>query len=312
MKARNFNEHFGRLGAFDIYTSEKYKDFVLLMATCHTASTMIRWAAKILTETTLDFRPTPVNISISVYDASSADKKNTFTCVSAILPAAPKVLMNYLRGLKLTPPEDMKSTLDATNLSVGPCAYRDPDGAKYVKVRLSGYSVPFVLDRGEVSWDRTATKQAIIRNNIGGYVLDQIFKGLESKSSYIMERARKKPLNLSLIDEYAKHKMVFYREPDPGRYEPAVRRDLPNPEYKPVIVFELGSLKYFVMIEDKIYRIQQFVSLRSFQDNGSHAKMVHAPLDASDGYFLFSDCTPLDPEDTFTIDKIKRCLENKL
>jgi hypothetical protein len=313
MRARNFDEHFNRVSVFDIYTSKTYKDFVLLIATCPTASTMVRWAAKVITETILDFKPPPVNIDISVHDATSKDKKNTFTVVSTILPASPKALVNYLRGLNLTPPEDAKATLDSEGISVGPCAYRTTDGAKYVKVRIPGYSVPFVLDKSEVSWDRAATKQAILKNGIGGYILDQLYKVLETHSHHLMERARNKPLNLSMIDEYAKHRMAFYREPEPGLYEPALKRDIANPEYKPIIVFELGSLKNFVMIEDQIYRIRHFYSRKYFTEDGRHNQVVaNAPVEAADGYFMFSDCFLIDPEDTFTIDKIGRCLKNKL
>ncbi len=311
MNARKFNNHFGRITAFDLYTSDVYKDFVLVTATCPTASPMVRWAAKILTETVLDFKPSPVRVDIDVFDASSADKKSTFTCLQTIIPGSPKDLMDYMRKLDLSPPKDVKSTLDISNLSVGPCAYRAKNGAKYVKVRMSGYSVPFVLDKNEVSWDRTETKQAILKNNIGGYLLDQIFKALEIKSTYIMERARKKPLNLSMIDEYAKHRLAFYREFKPGYYEPAAKGDLANPKYRPIVLFELGTARNFVMIDDKLYRIKHFMTYTA-DEKGQTITTVSPPVEPSDGYFLSHDCTELNPEDTFTIDKIHKCLQNKL
>lgn len=312
MNARKFTTHCGRVRAFDVYTSDTYKSFILLTATCPVASPMVRWAAQIITEAVLEFMPSPVKVSIDVFDALSSDKRNTFTVLQTIIPADPMKLMDYLRGLNLVPPTDVKSTLDATNLSVGPCAYRDSNGLKYVKVRISGYSVPFVLDQNEVSWDRVQTKQAIMKNRIGGYLLDQIFKALESKSTYIMERARKKPLNLSMIDEYAKHRLVFYREFATGQFEPAVKTDIAHPEYKPIVVFELGHLKNFVLVDDKMYRIKYFISRRDFDEHGMPLMCANGPVTAKDGYFQFSDCNALDPEDTFTIDKINKCLKNQL
>lgn len=311
MKARNFDDHFGKVSAFDVYTSKSYKNFVLLIATCPTASAMVRWAAKVIVEVTLDFKPIPVSISIDIHEAMSKDRKSTFTVVSTIIPANPKDLIKYLQKMDLSPPEDDQSTLESGGISVGPCAYRTAEGAKYVKVRIPGHSIPFVLNESE-GWDRTATKQLNIKNGIGGYVLDQIFKVLEEHCDALVERARKKPLNLSVIDEYAKHRMTFYKEPEHGLYEPAVKRDIANPEYKPIIVFELGSLRNFIMIEDKIYRIKHFYSRRHYHTNGQLQTTARPPVDASDGYLLFSDCTPIDPEDTFTIDKISRCLKNKL
>lgn len=305
MKARNFDTHHSRAGVFDIYTSEKYKEFILIIATCPTASDLVHWAAETLTKVVMDFTCNPRSIKIDVYDASDKDRKNTFTCVSTILAAGPSDVKAYILKLGLKAPQP--TDIDTTNLSVGPCAFRATDGSKYVKVRMSGYSVPLVLENNEVSWDRAATRQAILKSGIGGCLLDQLMRALESKSHYIMERARKKLLNLSHIDEYAKYKLSYFKEYEPGMFDPATHLDISNPEYKPVVVFSLGSMKFFVMINDKIYKIDHFI----VDIQGSPTPSMYLPTGRS-GYFKFSDCAPVSAEDTFTLDKIQRCLANKL
>lgn len=312
MQASQFDKCIGRVSAFNLYTSNAYENFVLVIATCPTASPLVHWAAKVLTDATLDFMTNPVKVNISVYDTLSKDN-NKFTCVHAIIQADSRLLMSYFKDLNLTPPNDVKSRLDPSTITVGPCLYRTPGGAKYIKVRMSGYSVPFVMDASIMNWCKTETKQAILKNNrIGGYLLDQIFIALESRSEFIMDRARQKPLNLSMIDEYGKYRMWFYREPEEGVYEPAVKTDLAHPDYKPVIVFEIGKLKHFIMIEDKFYKISAFTSRRDFDDHGQPAKVVTPPVEARDGYLLIADCKPLDPDDTFTVEKIDRCIKHNL
>lgn len=284
---------------------------MLVIATCQVGSAITSWAAKILTSMVLEFQPKPVDVKISAYDSKTADGRNTFTCVSTITKAEESQVMTYLKGLSLTIPETAKSTINDDEIAVGSCLYRLPDGTKYVRVAIGAYSVPLML-KGDSSWDRVATRQAVLKTGIGGYLLDQIFNALERKAAFIIERARKKPLNLSMVSESGKSTMVFFREVTTGHFEPAEKSDLPVPDYKPVVVFLFSKLKHFALIEDKLYRIFAFTSKRDFDAHNKPVKTVSAPVDARDGYFLIEDCRPLDPADTFTIEKIERCLKNKL
>jgi hypothetical protein len=177
--------------------------------------------------------------------------------------------LHWLRGnaeyIELT--QDDK-TYKTEKLSVGPSVHKDRRG-RYVKVRFDGLSVPYYFDDKFLpnpTWD--SLKRELGSLNKAARVLGI----LKQHSSLILGRAKKRPFNLSGIDEYAKHSMIYFEDVGDEIYRFVSQSEkiesavLANPSYKPILVFSYGwshrnptGLRDYVLIgDDEVKKVKNY------------------------------------------------------
>lgn len=213
----------------------------------------------------------------------------------------------------------MKTKLMST-FSISPCSFREAGGT-YVMVRFPaadrrpGCSLRFYFTPD--GWDRARTESHHLRN--GGKTATEVrMRMLGEHEAAIFERAKKKLLNLSNIDQYAKHNLSFYKEEN-QRIIPVTESEKADPNYTPIIVFSFGPTHLLMFkpysTEEQYFKISKFYfPYRTIQTPGL------LPIAGAEkkgdwqnaGYLRPEDYTPLDPEDAYVREKIRRTLEELL
>jgi hypothetical protein len=211
--------------------------------------------------------------------------------------------------------------------SVGPCAFKDKEGYRYVKVRFDQVSIPWYLNSGKTQWDRERTKQKI-KEHSGNAITEEILSILDVRTTEILKRAKTRPLNVSMIPQYAAHNIQYATLVEEGIYRATdiTSKELAKPDVNPILVFKYRSSwvgnnrvqNTFAIIDGELYRIEKSYGPRyglrdpdkipfSWENYGSNYGGFNAG-----SVFKRSECTIVSKEDEYIREKVLRAAKAKM
>ena len=193
--------------------------------------------------------------------------------------------------------------------TISPCSFREAGGT-YIIARFSDhghkFSIRFYFDKD--GWDRARNHDHLLLTH-GKCRTEWVMKLLETHQEGLFKRAKTKLLNLSKIDQYAKHNVRYFKE-DRQYLVPVTAKEMSDPKYKPILVFQFGAVNLFMLKpeSDEYFKITRFYfPYRRTQTPGL------IPVAEGDhnhtGYLRPEDYAPLDPDDAYVREKIRRALE---
>lgn len=322
-KFRDFTHRKGDIGRFEIwsYSATDTYDVCKIVSYCQ-SDAIAKWVAKTLYEMAMNAIPEKYDFKFNITSKKykvSGPKYNTIE-VSALVSMTPAAVIASIAKYAGAPPvEELVVKPDA--LSVGPCAWEDKYGI-YAKVRFNGYSVPFYYDNEK--FIESTTKHAI-SEQIGAAYAGPVMKVLQENVKMLHERAVTRPLNLSGIEDYAKHNITILKGDGNGRYYSATNTEIADPNAEIATVFSYGWNHTFAVIDDKVYKVKGVIAGHQLSNLKNPIKDEDKAFSESwynldyewgsgkaKGYMRMKDCIPLDPRDQYVREKIGRSMKAKL
>lgn len=291
MNANDFTDLHEQYSIFNIYKQNGYTSHACVKVICQIDASIITSTANKLMALQLAvseveknnnyiircraYRMQGVNrkvmeVSILVWIRATSNKPQGWT--------AAREVAEWLKAHYQHEPEINATDFDTSKLSVGPCSYADGlnKNIKYVKVRFDGVSIPVYFDSDKILLDRTSE---ILKPLNGPILAAKLIDTISSYTAIILERAKERPLNLSGIDEYARHEMSYWLKGstlgDKTTYFHKISADSPYMSKPDSKVYPLCSYGYdwkagmahaYLLIDDVFYHVSGFRN-RAYRQN---------------------------------------------
>ena len=334
-------------GSFGVYKSDSayWADRSLVKVVCPAQSSdLIPEVVRKLTDIQLAL--TPINHN-SIYAVKCREGTlpgvkhkiiDVFTVVEkSTHDAVVDWIENNCNSIQIPNPSE---NFDTSKLSVGPCAYLDSDGHRYVKVRFDGVSIPFYIINDK--WESSMTTDALTKQS-GPALADKFTNILGQYEATILERAKERKLNKSGIPEYAQHHITYWVEIPNGVFQ-RVKEDSPYMSAPGTKIYPVCAYGYqykgrklndFALIDDVLYNVLGYYAKRevwattpNYSNNYQGVKLKYDLQDYNkslfgeersvstyhDNYYVFTraDMVKVDDDDTFVKEKVIRTLKVKL